>query len=212
VSEPTPAAPASESGIDRLSLVAALLLGLAAILTAVSAYNAALKDGEALEGYSTSNAALSDANYWYSQGNQVLAADTALFVEYASALQLEQIDLSNYLLEDLMRPELQEAVRWWIDDPEATTPFVEDEGNPYVIAELAEAEVEQDRSEQAFADGQEADAVGDEYELATVLLALTLFFAGIATLFARRTLSVTLLLIGFLTLAGGAAQLAIAAT
>lgn len=211
MTEPTPAATVSpDSEGDRgLSLVAAILLGIAATLTALAAYNAALKDGEALEGYTTSNAALSESNYWYAQGNQTFAGDQQLFVAYATAVQEGQVDLSDYLL-TLMRPEMAAAVEWWIDDPDAVTPFDESEANPYVIAEFAEGEAEGLRSQEAFDEGRTADEVGDEFELATVLLALTLFFGGIATLFRRRAISVALLVIAALTMVAGAGQFLLA--
>lgn len=209
MSEPT-APPATPDDGGRLGILAAVLLGIAATLTAISAYNAALKDGEALEGYSTSNAALAESNYWYAQGNQTFAGDQALFVQYAVATRSDA-ELSTYLYEDIMRPELQSAVDWWIATDDADTPFDEADDNPYAIAEFVNAEDEAARSEQAFEEAKTADEVGDEFELASVLLALTLFFAGIATLFRRRPVSVALLGIGLVTLVAGAGQLALAA-
>lgn len=206
---PATPAPAENDGGGGLSLVAAILLGIAATLTALAAYNAALKDGEALEGYTTSNAALSESNYWYAQGNQTYAGDQQLFVAYATAVQEGQVDLSDYLL-TLMRPEMAAAVEWWLEDPDAVTPFDESETNPYVIAEFAEGEAEGVRSQEAFAEGRTADEVGDEFELATVLLALTLFFGGIATLFRRRAISVGLLVVATLTMLAGAGQFLLA--
>lgn len=205
MSDLAPATPAE----GRLPLVAAVLLGIAATLTALAAYNAALKDGEALEGYTTSNAALSESNYWYAQGNQTYAGDQQLFVAYATASQEGNVELSDYLV-TLMRPELADAVDWWVNDPDAITPFDEADTNPYVIAEFAEGEAEAERSTEAFATGKAADEVGDDFELATVLLALTLFFGGIATLFRSRAVSVGLLAVATLTLLAGAGQLALA--
>lgn len=201
----TPAEPAENS----LSIFAAILLGIAATLTAISAYQAALSDGEALQGYTRSTAALSDANYFYSQGNQTFAGDQQLFVQFATAAQSGDTDLRDYLT-TLMRPELNEAVLWWQDDPDAITPFDEAEDNPYVIAELAEADALAAESTAAFEAGSAADDQGDEFELSSVLLALTLFFGGIATLFRRRPVAIALLGFAAVTLAAGAVQLATA--
>lgn len=200
----------SEPAGDRLQLVAAILLGLAATLTAIAAYNAALKDGDALQGYSNSTRTLSDANAFYAQGNQTFALDQQLFVSYASAAQRDEADLAEYLT-TLMRPELAEAVEWWADADEAVTPFDEDvEGNPYTIADFEEAANLEDEAQAQFEEGSKADDEGDKFELATVLLALTLFFGGIATLFSKRTASVGLLVVAGVTLVAGGAQLATA--
>ena len=199
-----------ERGESRLAVVAAILLGLAATLTAISAYQAALRDGEALDGYNEAAAKLSDANYYYSQGNQTFAADQALFVEFATAGQESAPRLVRYL-QTLMRPELVEAVDWWRADPDAITPFDDDPDNPYVIAEFAEAERLNAESVTAGKEAKKAGRVGDDFELATVLLALTLFFAGIATLFRRRFLSWSLLGVGTVALVLGGLQLLSAA-
>lgn len=201
----------SREGDSRMAIFAAILLGLAATLTAFSAYQSALQDGKALAGYNEASAKLSDANYYYSQGNQTFAADQALFVEFATAAQADQLAAADYM-STLMREELLAAVEWWQADEEAVTPFDDDADNPYVIAEFAEAERLAAESQDATDRATEAGDVGDKFELSTVLLALTLFFAGIATLFRRRLVSWSLLGVGLVSLVGGAAQLATAVT
>ncbi|MCW2605742.1 MAG: hypothetical protein JWO60_435 [Frankiales bacterium] len=199
----TPAEPAT----DWMQLFAAILLGLAATLTALSAYQAALKDGDALKGYTQSSRTLSDANAFYAQGGQTYALDQQLFVAYATANQTEDSDLAPYLLE-LMRPELKEAIDWWADEKnEATTPFVEAEGNPYTVADTEEAQALEEKAGEQFDVGAAADDVGDKFELATVFFALTLFFGGVATLFSRRAVSLALLVAGVVTLLVGSTSL-----
>ncbi len=194
------------------TIVAAILLGIAATLTALSAWQAALTDGEALQGYTKSNAALNESNFFYQQGNQVLAGDQAIFTQFATASQTDP-DLAAYL-QTLMRPELQDALAWWSEQPEdgAQTPFDDVEGNPYVVADFAEGESYAADSKKAYTEGSAADDKGDKFELATVLLALTLFFGGIATLFRRAALTHVLLGIGALTLVAGVIQVSLAFT
>jgi hypothetical protein len=201
----TPAEPAE----DRNQLIAALVLGAAAILTAFAAYNAALLDGEALQGYTQSTRILSDANAFYAQGNQTSAIDQQIFVEYATAQQTGNAELAEYLT-TLMRPELVEAVEWWESTEEAVTPFDDDEGNPYTLSDFDEAQALEEEAETQFEEGSSADEKGDKFELATVAFALTLFFGGVATLFRRRTATVGLLGVGLVTLLGGLAVLATA--
>lgn len=200
---------ADEAGESRLAVLAAILLGLAATLTALAAYQASLQDGEVLTGYNASSTALTDANYFYATGNQTFAQDQALFVEFATAANADQQDTAAYL-QTLMRPELVEALDWWQADADAVTPFDDDAENPYVIAEFAEAERLADESKAAYDEATAAGDVGDTFELATVLLALTLFFAGIATLFRRRLVSTALLGIALVSLVAGSLQLGVA--
>lgn len=206
----TPEPPTESPGSvaeGRLQLLAAILLGIAATLTAVSAYQASLSDGKALDSYTKSNAALSDANYFYSQGNQTYAGDQQLFVQYATAGQTGNEDLTSYLT-TLMRPELADAVTWWQQDPDALTPFDESDANPYVIAEFDEADAKSAEAAKLYKAGATEGDRGDEFQLSTVLLALTLFFGGIATLFRRRATAVGLLGVSTIALAAGCLQLA----
>lgn len=191
---------------DKLQLVAAIILGLAATLTALSAYKAALLDGEALTGYTESTKTLNDANAFNAQGNSVEILDKQLFVQYATASQSGNQELADYLT-TLMRPELQKAVEWWQTSEDATTPFDEADDNPYEIKDYEDrADLEKEADAQ-FAAGSAADEQGDKFELATVLLALTLFFAGIGTLFKKRAVSVALIGVSAVVLAAGALQL-----
>ena len=93
-------------------VVAAILLGLAATFTAVSAYEAALLDGEALQGYTNSTRTLSDANAFYAQGNQTTAMDQQLFISYATAAHEGNTELADYF-KTMMRPELRKGIAWW---------------------------------------------------------------------------------------------------
>lgn len=195
-----------EPTTDLLQIVAAVLLGIAATLTAFSAYRAALTDGNALQGYTIASQKLTDSNFFYGQGNQIEAGDRALFVEYASAAQQGNTELADYLV-SLMRPELSDAVTWWQETDEAVTPFDDIEGNPYVVADYGDGEALAEESKAAYEEASAADEQGDKLELATVFLALTLFFGGIATLFTRRPVRAGLLALGAVTLVAGSARL-----
>lgn len=187
-------------------VIAAILLGLAATFTAVSAYEAALLDGEALRGYTSSTRTLSDANAFYAQGNQTTAMDQQLFVAYATARHEADTELAEYL-ETLMRPELREGIAWWEGNEDAVTPLDETDANPYQVEDFSEAyDLEQEASG-IFKTAVRADNQGDKFELSTVLFALTLFFGGISTVFHRQGVSRALLGISTVTLITGVVQL-----
>ena len=196
----------AEPSTDLKQIVAAVILGIAATLTALSAYNAALADGNALQGYTTSSLRLNDANAFYAQGNVAVASDQSLFIQYAVASQEGQTDLATYLT-TLMRPEMQQAVEWWIATDEALTPFDEIEGNPYAVPDFIEANELEAEADALFQEGSDEDSKGDKFELAVVLFALALFFGGIATLFRKASVSTALLLMAAVTVCAGGLRL-----
>lgn len=187
--------------------MAAVLLGVAATLTAVALFNSSLRDGESLRAYTASTRELSDANFYWSKGNQTYVADFALFLEFAKAANAGDDELSEYVF-DLMRPELQDAVAWWSSTgDEVLDPFDVEAGSPYVIEEEQIAAATEDRAQALFDEAAEANRRGDRFSLATVFFALTLFFGGIATLFERRSVTVGLLAGAVVTLAVGSGVL-----
>lgn len=208
---PQPRRDADDQGESRLTIVAAVLLGIAATLTAFSAYSAALSDGDALKGYTESNSQLSDSNYFYSRGDAAQAQDYALWVQYNTAYQEELAGTAPAEVTDAlyqaMDENLQAAVDWWAADDSVQTPFDDSPDNPYVNDDFASGEDLGTQSKESFQAGQKADDKGDEFELASVLLALCLFFAGIATLFRRRGVSIALLGMGLVTLVAGTIQM-----
>jgi hypothetical protein len=201
----TPAEPAR----DPYQLVAAIVLGVAATLTAFSAYQGSLKDGESLQGYTASTRTLNDANSFYAEANQVYALDQQLFIEFATASQEGNEELAEYLL-TLMRPELVAGLDWWIETDESETPFDDLVGNPYEVAQQDEAVRLEALASTQFEEGASANEDGDRFGLATVLFALTLFFGGVATLFGRVAITQALLVVSVLTLSAGLVMLATA--
>ena len=187
-------------------VIAAILLGLAATFTAVSAYQASLLDGEALQGYTASTRTLSDANAFYVQGNQTTAMDQQLFIAYATARHEGNDSLADHLL-TLMRPELREGIAWWEANEDAVTALDDTDANPHRVEDYSQAyELEKEAGE-AFEIAVKADNQGDKFELSTVLFALTLFFGGISTVFEKQAVSRALLGIAAITLVAGLAQL-----
>lgn len=207
--DPAPPTPVEEESGRGLELFAAILLGIAAIFTAISAYKAALLDGDALQGYTQSTRSLNDSGTFYSQGNQTFTQDQALFVQYATASQAENAELTTYL-RTLMRPTLVKAVDWWESTDGAKTPFEEKDENPYAVEDFAEAEKLEKTADSQFKEGAVADDQGDKFELSSVLLAITLFLGGISTLFKSRRTQRLMLVVSTVSLGIGGAALGIA--
>jgi hypothetical protein len=197
----------TERADSLLQLLAAILLGLAATLTAVSAYESDLQNGAALNGYSNSTRSLNDSNAFYEQGNQVTAMDQQLFLAYELARH-DGDDEKAAVVFSMMRPDLKKATRWWDKGGHRQPPLdPQTKGNPYDVPDWYDANDLEVKAAKLYKEAVKADNKGGKFELSTVLFALTLFFGGISTVFRRRSVSHALLLIGGVTLLLGSAQL-----
>lgn len=184
----------------RLALAAAVVLGLAAVLTAWSAYRESLTTDLVLKNYSEQQATIALANDTYSRADQQETLETSLFLQWAVANSSGNDEAAAYLVQ-VMSDELYAAVEWWAAQPEDTgpaTPFVPD--NPsfanvpsqVLVAEGDALSAEADQNRVA---AEEADAVSDRFDLAGVFFAVVLFVAGLTTVIQRRGIQ-----IGFLAL------------
>lgn len=166
----------------RLELLTVILLGLAAMATAWAAFQASAFDGKVVEGFTDANLTLSDANAFYSAGDQTYIGDQMLFLDYERALNEEDEDYAIFIKDSLMRDELIAAVDWW-EQPENQeayySPFVDENPN-YVIAEYADAEALTTDTDDSYDEAKDAAGHGDTYNLIAVLLAAALFALGIA--------------------------------
>lgn len=204
----------SNEGISQgaIALAAAIVLGLAAVLTAWSAYRGSLTSDLVLKNYSDQQAAIALANDTLSRADQQEQLETSLFLDWAVATSAGNLESADYLA-NVMSEELFAAVQWWFDQPEENspaTPFVTD--NPeyqnlpsqVLVAEgdaiLAEAETYRLAAEQA-------DADSDRFELANVFFAVVLFVAGLATLVQRRSIQIGFLALSIIGLVTGFAVL-----
>ncbi len=212
----TPAAGATEPDAkppsrDRVELFAAILLGLAATLTAFAAYRASLVSDEVLKGYSDANETMQEGFDLLGAGDQASNFERTLFLQYIVERSAGNVDAADYL-GATMSPEMLALIQVWTEDPDDSIPTPFDGEYP----ELAEIE-----SSQIYAEGQallddaaeqrklaeDADAKSDIFELSTVLLAVTLFLAGVAALIKSRRISYALLGLGSLVLIAGAGVL-----
>jgi len=189
-------------GFDVIELISVALLGLAALLTAFAAFRSALKDGEALDGYTQSTQLATQASDLNGQGDVEFANDQQLFLEWSKAAVEGDEELAAYIQETLMTEELWAAISWWAEQEDASSPFVEE--NPdWTNVFWDDAAALYDESATVYAAAKVADDNGDEYQLALVFFAATLFFAGVVNVFKDRRIQAVLLVISFGGLAIG---------
>lgn len=197
---------------SRLDLIAAVLLGLAAFATALAAYLASLSEASALEGYTTSDALQRRAADQLGKGDQDTAFDGQLFLQYEVAMLAGDEVVADRIRNDLMSAELREAVEWYetAAPPDAPGPFEVAAGSPYRVRAHVEGERLRNESAATFANARAAAETGAAYDLAVVVLVLSLFFGGIATLIGSVTIQKALLGMSAVALAVGVAQIAVA--
>lgn len=192
----------TEGGANRIELYAAILLGVAATLTAISAFFSSAAGGEQAEAFNNSTARLNDANFFFQQFNQTEAKDTQLFI---ALLEAEQSGAETTFITDLMSESLQASIDDWATSDELLTPF---DSEAYDTSDLEEANAQQAQSDQALVDADEAGARGDKLDLSTVIFAAALFVGGILGGFDQRRLQTGLLGVGtVLCLLGGIVML-----
>lgn len=200
-----PAAPPSEPAASpdrslKLEIFLAIGLGLAAIVTATASFRSALIEDQMIAGFNRGIKAVDEAGQAYSEAQQILNRDQALYIEYNKANFEEQYTLSTYILTSLMDPNLREAIIWWRDVSEdARTPF--DEGSPYQLPALERWETLKAEGQEHFDAANEADVTTDRYDFITVLAAVVLFFFGLASVVRHRSVRVTFSAMGAVILA-----------
>lgn len=212
-------APEEKEPMNWIELVAALLLGVAGILTAYAAYNGALAGGDALSAYTESARMTSDANSLYSDYGQTYSADVNLYTQWEILVQRGELDAAAAVSQKIMSFELENATNAW----EAMEDGPEKPLNPLSMPEYTEldpvcyasddcisaAKQLQQYSEgfeaaaAKFSEAQKIDDQGDNFDLASVYFAVALFFAGIAALFKVRSIQIAMLLGAALLLAPG---------
>lgn len=184
---------ADDNDRGKIELVAAILLGIAGLLTAYAAYYGGLAGGDAIKGYSEATISRNEANGYYADYSQKVAQDTNIFLQYAVAAQAGNDASAQFIRERLFSPELETAyVAWEQLDGENDVPTPLDTPE-YVAPDFANYQTNFDLSQKQFDDAAATDDQGDNMDLASIFLAVALFFAGIAALFKGRRMSIALL-------------------
>lgn len=170
----------SERSLEILSTV---LLALATVATAWAAYQSRQWTGEQSQGYSRATASRIAVNRFAALANRQVQIDVATFIEWVDARQEHRTALARFY-RARFRDEFKPAFAAWLaarpfEDPNAPrTPF---ETPEYRLQASAEAERLEVRAAAASKGAGEANQRAENYMLAVVLFASSLFFAGIST-------------------------------
>ena len=184
--------------IDRLEILAAVLLALAAVGTAWSSYQASRWNGEQAKAFSRANAARIEASRAAGLADSQTQVDVATFTQWVDAYALDEKQLADFYFRRF-RAEFKPAVDAWI----ATTPL-KNANAPltpfampqYRLAARADAERLDANAEVLAAQARTNVQRSTNYVLGVVLFAVALFFAGMSTKLRERRLQAALLALG----------------
>jgi hypothetical protein len=201
----------SRTGIaHRIELAATLLLALAAVGTAWSTYQSARWHGKQAKAQSASIAARVESTRQASVANRRVQVDVALFTQWVDAYARKETSLAAFYRKRF-RPEFVPAFNAWVatkplKNPNAPlSPFALPQ---YKLAASARADRLEARAGSFSKKVTEYIQRADNYSLAVVLFALSLFFAAITTRLHGRRPRLAILGLGYVLFLGTAIWLA----
>ena len=184
--------------IDRVEIVATVLLAFAAVATAWSSYQASRWNGEQSKAFSRGNTARIESTRASGLADAQSQIDVATFTQWVNAYALGQKKLADFYFRRF-RLEFKPAVEAWIatrplrNAAAPLTPFAMPQ---YKLAARAEADRLQAEADAYSAKGRTDVQQATNYVLAVVLFAVSLFFAGMSTKLRARRLQILLLGLG----------------
>ncbi len=200
---PRPPVGSREARERRVEMIAAILLSIATVITAWSAYQATRWSGEQAQAYVTASAHRTESVRASTTVNRQVLIDVNVFLGWLDAVRSGHDALAGDI-RDRMRDEFRPAFEAWLASaPEGQLP----EGTPftrpeYVLAAQQESERLEAEAAASFDAGQRANQISDDFVLATVMLASVLFFSGLGGTFDSFRAQMFLLVLAGLMLVG----------
>jgi hypothetical protein len=188
----------------RFELAATVLLAMAAVATAWASYQSARWRGEQAKASGASIAARVESTRAASLANRNGQVDVALFTQWVDAYVREETELADFYLRRF-RDEFRPAFRAWVatrprlNRSAPLSPFAMPE---YTLAATAEANDLEARAAAFSVRVGQFIQRADNYSLAVVMFAASLFFAGISTRLRSPTPRMVVLGLGCCLFAG----------
>ena len=169
--------------LRRLEWVSTVLLAVATVATAWSAYQSRQWTGEQAQATSAATAARIAENRSAALANRQVQIDVATFIQWLNAHQRRDTHLADFY-EARFREEFKAPFASWL----ATNPFADKTAPPtpfampdYKLKASAQAERLEATAAADSERSKQANQRADNYMLAVVLFASALFFAGISS-------------------------------
>ena len=179
-----------------IEIATVLLLAVATVGSAWSAYQVARWNGVETDDARASAVFRIDASREYALATQIVAYDSATVSQYAAAVSADNEPLQDFLRATLVRPGFLPVFEKWeaqIAAGQIPTNLISDED--YLGDLFADADAADAAAAAATVRSEDAGANADDYIRLTLFFASALFFAGITASFSNR-LSKMILLFG----------------
>jgi hypothetical protein len=197
-------------GGRTLEVLAALLLGLATIGSAWSAFQSTRWSSEERDETRIASDERIEASRLFNLGTQRIVYDAIIASQYAQAVAEERPGLQEFYKSALVRKQFLPILEQWAaqaaQDPASAVNLLDSPG--YLEQQMAESQAAEAKSNEASVRGEEASRNADEYVRISLFMATALFFAGVTGTFRSGFVRAGLLTIATLVIAAGAAQLA----
>lgn len=205
------AMPAAEKRAYLLEVLTAIVLGLGTTGAAYAAYQASLYDGNSLDAYTEGLLKSSDASKMTLEAQNNFTYDMITWMQWQGHIvaaeklsgkeaEVEQA-LADSVATDFIEERLKLAMEWSDKESAKQGKFISPlESEDYALELFAEAFDTEAAMKATIEKARKANNTGDEYTLLTVLFTISLFFAGIATVFKRDPVKIALLGAGAVTL------------
>ena len=188
----------SQQRTDRwFQVVTAIMLGVVAVATAWSGYQATRWAGEQSTLYAQASALRVESTRDSTQAGQYKLYDVIIINNWINAYTQGNTKLAN-IYERRFRPEFRPAFEAWL----ATNPFNNPNAPPgplfmpqYKVSLDEQANQLEARAAKTFDEGQAAKEQGDAYVLNTVFLAVVLFLTAIAENFKWNAVRAVILVV-----------------
>jgi hypothetical protein len=193
----------NRSSNNRLSeMIAVLLLGVATIGTAWSGYQASRWNQDQNDIAREASDLRVEANRQFGLATQSILYDANLVTQYAQAVSNGDTRFQDFLKNTMFRPDFLPVIERWQAAVQAgkTPPRLLDDQD-YINKQLAPYQATQAKAEAKDLEAKDAGSNGDDYVLLTLLLAASLFFAGVTTSFKLEPARLILLLLAGVLLA-----------
>ncbi len=188
----------------HMELLATILLAIAAVATAWSSYQSSRWSGVQAIDFSKANASRVESTRASDEAGQQTQVDVLTFTQWVNAYAEGDKKLTQFY-QQRFRPEFKPAVQAWIatrplkDADAPPTPFAMPE---YKLAKQTESRQLLADAEQETAEARQSNQRSDNYVLAVVLFAASLFFAGISTKLSVPKQRLALLALGYVLFIG----------
>jgi hypothetical protein len=194
----TAGSPTDSAEVPRASrlieIVTVVLLAVATVGSAWSAYQVARWNGVETDEARNSGSLRIDASREYSLATQIVAYDAAAVSQFGQAVASGNEDLQEFLRETIIRPGFEPILRQWREEIDAgAVPTNLLENDDYLLELFAKSDELDGASLAATQRSEIAGDNADDYVRLTLFFATALFFAGITASFSSRTARLMLL-------------------